>query len=116
MSAPSQIGPGLDHRGCVVAILAAIVVVAAGLRGYQLGRLSFWYDEVVTMRLARRRRAAGLIRTLVRIDATRAPLHPLLLQGWIAGFRVVGGRRAGIRACSAASRRCAGLRHRPGRL
>ena len=31
-------------------ILAAIVAVAAGLRGYQLGRLSFWYDEVVTMR------------------------------------------------------------------
>jgi uncharacterized membrane protein len=64
--------------------LAAIVAVAAGLRGFQLGRLSFWYDEVVTMRLARAGSPGALFETLSRIDATRAPLHPLLLQAWIA--------------------------------
>jgi hypothetical protein len=69
-------------------VLAAIVAVAAGLRGYQLGRLSFWYDEVVTMRLARAGSPAALIELLFRIDATRAPLHPLLLEGWVGIFGV----------------------------
>ena len=69
-------------------ILAAIVAVAAGLRGYDLGRLSFWYDEVVTMRLAQAGSPAALIDQLFRIDATRAPLHPLLLEGWVGVFGV----------------------------
>ena len=69
-------------------ILAANVAVAAGLRGYDLGRLSFWYDEVVTMRLARAGSPAALIERLFRIDATRAPLHPLLLEGWVGVFGV----------------------------
>src|SRR5262249_20311360 len=29
---------------------------------------------------------SALIKTLIEADATRAPLHPLLLQGWIALF------------------------------
>ena len=78
-------------------ILAAIVAVAAGLRGYQLGRLSFWYDEVVTMRLASAESPAALLRRLSEIDATRAPLHPLLLEGWIAVF---GHSEAAARASS----------------
>jgi uncharacterized membrane protein len=77
--------------------LAGIVVVAAGLRGYQLGRLSFWYDEVVTMRLARAGSPAALIDRLSRIDATRAPLHPLLLEGWIG---ILGTSEAAARASS----------------
>jgi uncharacterized membrane protein len=67
-------------------ILIAIVAVAAGLRGFQLGRLSFWYDEVVTMRLARAGSPAAVIERLFQIDATRAPLHPLLLEAWITVF------------------------------
>ena len=78
-------------------ILAAIVGVAAGLRGYQLGRLSFWYDEVVTMRLARAGSPAALMDRLFRIDATRAPLHPMLLEGWIGAF---GTSEAAARALS----------------
>jgi mannosyltransferase len=78
-------------------ILAVIVAVAAGIRGYQLGRLSFWYDEVVTMRLARAGSPAALIDRLFRIDATRAPLHPLLLEGWIGIF---GTSEAAARASS----------------
>ncbi len=78
-------------------ILAGIVAVAAGLRGYQLGGLSFWYDEVVTMRLARAGSPAALIDRLFRIDATRAPLHPLLLEGWV---RVFGTSEAAARAFS----------------
>jgi mannosyltransferase len=67
-------------------LLAAIAAVATGLRVYQLGRLSFWYDEVVTMRLARAGSPGALIERLFAIDATRAPLHPLLLAIWIQAF------------------------------
>ncbi len=67
-------------------ILAGIAAVATGLRLYQLGRLSFWYDEVVTMRLARAGSPAALIARLFEIDATRAPLHPLLLELWTQAF------------------------------
>src|SRR5262249_3916317 len=67
-------------------LLVAILLVAALLRLYHLGRDSLWYDEVVTMRLARTESPAALVRLLGQIDATRAPLHPLLLQGWVALF------------------------------
>jgi 4-amino-4-deoxy-L-arabinose transferase-like glycosyltransferase len=73
--------PALGAWAC-----AAIAVVAAGLRLYQLGRLSFWYDEVVSMRLARTGSPRELIGLLFEIDATRAPLHPLLLQPWLRLF------------------------------
>lgn len=83
-SAPT--GAGRRHPPYLGWVLAAIVVVAAGLRGYQLGRLSFWYDEVVTMRLARAGNPGALVDRLFQIDATRAPLHPLLLQAWVNAF------------------------------
>ena len=63
--------------------LVAIVVIASVVRLYHLGQSSLWYDEVVTMQLARTESPAALFRLLGRIDATRAPLHPLLLQGWV---------------------------------
>ena len=91
MSRTTGTGPGAVRRLAAWRtgwILAAIVAVAAGLRGYELGRLSFWYDEVVTMRLARAGSPAALIERLFRIDATRAPLHPLLLEGWVGVFGV----------------------------
>jgi mannosyltransferase len=66
--------------------LAGIVLVAAGLRLYQLGRPSLWYDEVIPMRLARQEGPAALLRLLRQIEATRAPLHPLVLQGWLRIF------------------------------
>jgi uncharacterized membrane protein len=80
------------------AILAVIVAVAAALRGFELGRLSFWYDEVVTMHVAQARSPAALIDRLVQIDATRAPLHPLLLAAWTGAF---GTSEATARAFSA---------------
>ncbi|MBX6313457.1 MAG: glycosyltransferase family 39 protein, partial [Isosphaeraceae bacterium] len=80
------------------AALAAILMVAAALRLWDLGRLSLWYDEVITMRLARQPDPAALIRLLGQIDATRAPLHPLLLQGWLHLF---GPSEAAGRALSA---------------
>lgn len=63
--------------------LGVVLVVATGLRFLHLGRPSLWYDEVVTMRLARTAGPAELLRLLAEIDATRAPLHPLLLQVWL---------------------------------
>ncbi len=79
--------------------LAVIVLLGLGLRAYQLGRLSFWYDEVVTMRLARAGGPAALFDRLFQIDATRAPLHPLLLSLWVTFF---GSSEAAARSFSVA--------------
>jgi len=68
---------------CRIALMA-ILLVASVVRLVQLGQHSLWYDEVVTMRLARTQGPLALLGLLQEIDATRAPLHPLLLQGWIA--------------------------------
>jgi hypothetical protein len=72
------LGPG--------AICAGILALSAALRSFELGRLSFWYDEVVTMRLSRAGSPAALVERLFQIDATRAPLHPILLQAWLKMF------------------------------
>ena len=77
--------------------LVLILVLAAGLRSCNLGQLSFWYDEVVTMRLAEAPTPAALVHRLLEIDATRAPLHPLLLQAWV---RVFGSSEAAARSFS----------------
>ncbi len=64
--------------------LAAILVVAAVPRFWHLGEASLWYDEVVTMRVARAGGLAAMVERLDRIDGTRAPLHPLILSVWLA--------------------------------
>jgi len=61
-------------------------MVAAGLRIWHLNRRSLWFDEVVTLRLARASGPAEMFPLLCRIDGTRAPLHPLLLMGWLRLF------------------------------
>ena len=76
---------------------ALIGLVATLVRLFELGRSSFWYDEVVTMRLALAENATQLFDRLSRIDATRAPLHPILLQMWI---RVFGSSEAAARSLS----------------
>jgi hypothetical protein len=67
-------------------ILIAITLLAAGLRAAHLDRPSLFYDEVVVMQLATQPDPAALLRRLPDIDATRAPLHPLVLQVWLALF------------------------------
>jgi hypothetical protein len=81
----------------LILILLLILIAAAGLRTWKLGALSFWYDEVVTMRLAQAPTPATLLDRLSQIDATRAPLHPLLLHGWI---RLFGSSEAASRSFS----------------
>jgi 4-amino-4-deoxy-L-arabinose transferase-like glycosyltransferase len=66
--------------------LTLIVALGLLLRVLYLGRLSLWYDEVVSMRLARSANPLALVHRLWEIDATRAPLHPLLLQVWLRIF------------------------------
>ncbi|WP_148592195.1 glycosyltransferase family 39 protein [Aquisphaera giovannonii] len=90
--------PFARHRAWYAA-LSLSLVVGALFRGWDLGLLSFWYDEVVTMRLARAPSPGALLDLLSRIDATRAPLHPLLLQGWL---RIFGDGEAAGRSLSAA--------------
>jgi hypothetical protein len=82
---PQDVAPFRPKYGELF-FLVAILLVAAGARLYQLGQSSLWYDEVVTMRLARTDNPAAMLTLLSEIDATRAPLHPLLLQGWVAIF------------------------------
>ena len=42
-------GPRQEITGMV--IFGGMLALAAGLRACKLGQLSFWYDEIVTMRL-----------------------------------------------------------------
>src|SRR5208283_2335288 len=74
------------HRAAVTGHLLLVLLVAVVLRIRGLDRYSLWYDEVVTMRLARTANPTALIRLLDQIDGTRAPLHPLILQGWLCLF------------------------------
>ncbi|MGO9922809.1 MAG: glycosyltransferase family 39 protein [Isosphaeraceae bacterium] len=78
--------PGQRQEMTGMVILGGILALATALRAWKLGQLSFWYDEIVTMRLATAPTPAALFDRLVQIDATRAPLHPLLLQCWIGLF------------------------------
>jgi 4-amino-4-deoxy-L-arabinose transferase-like glycosyltransferase len=66
--------------------LGVILLVALTFRCWDLDRTSLWYDEVITMRVARADNPSALIARLVRLDGTRAPLHPLLLQAWLRIF------------------------------
>jgi 4-amino-4-deoxy-L-arabinose transferase-like glycosyltransferase len=68
------------------AILGVVLLVAAAIRLYHLGQPCFGYDEVVQMMMARQEGPAALFRLLSKIEATRAPLHPLVLQAWISVF------------------------------
>ena len=72
--------------------------MAAVPRFATLGLESFWYDEVIPMRLALTPNPAALMRLLGEIEATRAPLHPLVLQGWV---RIFGGSEYAARSLSA---------------
>ena len=67
-------------------LLVTILLIAGVLRLFQLGQSSLWYDEVVPMRLARTKGPGTLLQLLRKIDATRAPLHPLVLQCWTGVF------------------------------
>jgi uncharacterized membrane protein len=85
-----------EQGGGRIALLL-ILTVAASLRFYEIGRSSLWFDEVVTMRQAREPSPSALLASL-KADATRAPLHPILLQGWV---RLLGPSDTSGRAFSA---------------
>ncbi len=87
IAAPGMPEPWI-HRAVVIGHLLLILLVAVVLRIRGLDRYSLWYDEVVTMRLARTATPATLIELLGQIDGTRAPLHPLILQGWLGLFGI----------------------------
>jgi mannosyltransferase len=84
--------PGLSPRGLVLALTA----LAAALRFSGLGRQSFWYDEAVSVALARHP-VADLLTGRIR-DQGNPPLYPVLLHGWMALF---GDSDATVRGLSA---------------
>jgi mannosyltransferase len=73
-------------RDAGVLSVAGILLVAVGLRLWNIDRTSLWYDEVVTMRVARTGNVLELLARLNEIEGTRAPLHPLLLRSWLRVF------------------------------
>jgi mannosyltransferase len=79
-------GRGWSQTGTRVLPLVAILAVAAGLRLWKIDAASLWFDEIVTMRVARADGFAALIERLDQIDGTRAPLHPLVLSPWLRVF------------------------------
>lgn len=83
---PQDIGRGTLSQQPSRFWLGLILLAAAALRLWNLGGPSLWYDEVVTMRTARQPGVAALIADLLGHDATAAPLHPLVLMGWLGIF------------------------------
>jgi|SRR5271157_961285 len=79
-------------------LLVAFWTLGAALRFCALDLHSFWYDEVVVMRIARAPSLADMVQKLMSTDKSAAPLHPLLLRGWIA---IWGPSEAAARALSA---------------
>ena len=65
---------------------AHIVTRAIAERSRHSGHQDSESNPDVTMRLARASTPAALIGRLVQLDATRAPLRTLRLQGWIRLF------------------------------
>jgi hypothetical protein len=66
--------------------LIVVLLLAAVLRLAYIDRPSLFYDEVIVMQLATAPGPLALLKRLPDLDATRAPLHPLLLQGWLLLF------------------------------
>jgi mannosyltransferase len=77
---------GRTSRAARMLPLAAVLIVAAVLRLWDIDHTSLWFDEVVSMRVARAENPAELVRRLDQIDGTRAPLHPLALWAWLKLF------------------------------
>jgi hypothetical protein len=67
--------------------LLACLALAASLRFVDLGAANVWEDEAVAYKTARLDGPSALLKNLIATDATRAPLHLLILQGL---FRVFG--------------------------
>jgi mannosyltransferase len=76
--------------------MAVLTALAAALRFSGLGRQSFWYDEAVSVALARHP-IAELLAGHVK-DQGNPPLYPVLLHLWMGGF---GSGDAAVRALSA---------------
>src|SRR5262245_55385847 len=66
--------------------LFAIALLAAVLRLTYIDRPSLFYDEVIVIQLATAPGPLALLKRLPDMDATQAPLHPLLLQAWLFLF------------------------------
>jgi mannosyltransferase len=80
-----NLAPARERYARVLALLV-ILLVAVVLRVRGLGDTSLWYDEVITMRVARAAGHTDLIARLDQLDGTRAPLHPLVLRPWLRIF------------------------------
>jgi uncharacterized membrane protein len=86
---------GIDQRLVSLFLPCLIVLLGAALRFYDLGAESYWYDEVITVRLAEEGLRA-VVAEFLRI--ARSPLHVLLTSVWM---RVVGSSEFATRSLSA---------------
>ena len=66
--------------------LLGCLVLAGGLRFFDLEGASVWGDEAVSYTIASADGPTALLGRLANLDATRAPLHPMLVQAWFLAF------------------------------
>ncbi len=83
---PPEQAPRRWRTAVPILQLLFILLVAAGLRLWGIGSTSLYYDEVISMRVARAPGPVALLPLLEQLDGTRAPLHPLVLQLWLRIF------------------------------
>jgi 4-amino-4-deoxy-L-arabinose transferase-like glycosyltransferase len=73
--------PGKAHR----IALAAVLLLAAGLRFAELNRQSIWFDEAASIHIATRPTLDEMM-TRIRADERIPPLHYIVLRYWIKVF------------------------------
>ncbi len=78
--------PRPTNRLATVLGVLGLVILAVWPRFDRIGDQSYWYDEVVTVSVAHTAGIPQFFDALKKLDATRAPLHPLVLSAWIRMF------------------------------
>jgi 4-amino-4-deoxy-L-arabinose transferase-like glycosyltransferase len=86
----------VTQRRTETILLAAILLLAAGLRLYGLGRESLWFDEAASVRIVRQDFATMF--ASIKDDERIPPLHYLILHAWV---RVLGHAEWSVRLPSA---------------
>ncbi|SEN68747.1 Dolichyl-phosphate-mannose-protein mannosyltransferase [Halorientalis persicus] len=74
-----------DRLRSVPVALYGVVVLAAGLRLYSLGRESYWLDEIASLNLVAGRTLPEVLIQVPTVDR-HPPLYYALLKGWIDLF------------------------------
>jgi len=70
------------NRSKTLLLLVAIVLLGTGLRLFKIGKESFWFDEMASVRIARAAWPGPFFRELRSDDPYHPPLYFLILRQW----------------------------------